>query len=138
MKQKKPKPSVVVNRRAHYDYQLGDSLTVGMALTGPQVRAIRDLHAGLRGTFVSVKNGELWLNNLTLGPEPTPNIKLLATRHQIAQLSAEKITGLTIVPTKLLPAGRHIKLVIALGRGKKRYDKREVIKKRDQARDTSS
>ena len=138
MKKKKPTGSAIINRRAHYDYQLGDKLTVGMSLTGRQVRTIRDHHAGLRGTFVSIRNGELWLNNLSLEGETTSNIKLLATRRQINQLASEKISGLTIVPTKLLPTSRHIKLEIALGRGKKQYDKRETIKKRDQERDTLS
>jgi SsrA-binding protein len=138
MKRKKHQSQTVVNRRARYDYILGDNLTVGMALTGPQVRLIRDSHAQLRGSFVSIKNGELWLNNLTLGAESTTNIKLLATRKQILQLTREKITGITIVPTKLLPTGRHIKLTIALGRGKKKYDKRETIKRRTQEREALS
>ena len=130
---KKPKPttSVTVNRRAHFDYTLGDELTCGMSLTGPMVRLIRDHHAQLKGSFVTIKDGELWLNNLTLGADTAPNIRLLATKKQIASLSREKVAGSTIVPVKLLGGSRHIKLVIALGKGKKKYDKRETIKKRD-------
>ena len=124
---KKPKPttSVTVNRRAHFDYTLGDELTCGMSLTGPMVRLIRDHHAQLKGSFVTIKDGELWLNNLTLGADTAPNIRLLATKKQIASLSREKVAGST------LGGSRHIKLVIALGKGKKKYDKRETIKKRD-------
>lgn len=130
---KKPKqnPAVVVNRRAHYDYHLGDKLEVGMVLNGPQVRAIRDHHAQLKGSYVVLRRGELWLTNLTLGSETALDIKLLATKKQITGLERQKTQGLTIVPTKLLPLKRHIKLEIALGQGKKKYDKRQTIKERD-------
>ena len=131
MKQKKSQNSVTVNRRAHYDYQLGDELTVGMNLSGPEVRSIRDHHVQLKGSFVTIRNGELWLNNLTLGADTARNIKLLATKKQIASLNKEKVLGSTIVPVRLLGGGRYIKLVIAVGKGKKKYDKRETIKKRD-------
>lgn len=133
MAKRKPrvKSTVTVNRRARYDYFLADELTVGMVLTGPQVRLIRDHHVQLKGSFVTVRQGELWLNNLTLGAETTTNIKLLATKKQITALAQAKTDGKTIVPTKLLAGGRHIKLVIALGTGKKKYDKRETIKHRD-------
>ena len=131
MKKKKQLDSVTVNRRAHYDYTLGDELSVGMTLTGKEVRLIRDHHVQLKGSFVTIRNGELWLNNLTLGAETARNIKLLATRRQIRDLERERVAGSTIVPTKLLGGGRYIKLVIAIGKGKKKYDKRETIKKRD-------
>lgn len=131
MKKKKTSDSVTVNRRAHFDYTLGDELTVGMSLSGPEVRLIRDHHVQLKGSFVTIRNGELWLNNLTLGAETAPNIRLLATKKQIASLEREKVAGSTIVPVKLLGGSRYIKLVIALGKGKKKYDKRETIKKRD-------
>lgn len=130
-KRRKVPATVTVNRRARYDYFLADELTVGMVLSGLQVRAIRDHHVQLKGSFVTIRRGELWLSNLTLGAETTQNIKLLATKKQIAALSAAKTAGKTIVPTKLLAGGRHIKLVIALGTGKKKYDKRETIKHHD-------
>ncbi len=122
---------VTVNRQARFDYFLGDELTVGMVLSGLEVRAIRDHHVQLKGAFVTIRNNELWLNNLTLGADTARNIKLLATRKQIASLVREKVAGSTIVPVKLLGGSRHIKLVIAIGKGKKKYDKRETIKKRD-------
>ena len=131
MKKKKVPDSVTVNRKARYDYTLGDELSVGMALSGQEVRAIRDHHVQLKGAFVTIRNDELWLNNLTLGAETARNIKLLATRKQIEALAREKVAGSTIVPVKLLGGGRYIKLVIAVGKGKKKYDKRETIKKRD-------
>lgn len=131
MKKKKTSDMVTVNRKAHYDYVLGDDLTVGMSLNGLEVRAIRDHHVQLKGSFVTIRNGELWLNNLTLGADTARNIKLLATKKQISAFEREKVAGSTIVPVKLLGGGRYIKLVIAIGKGKKKYDKREAIKKRD-------
>lgn len=131
MKKKRASDSVTVNRRARYDYVLGDELSVGMVLSGSEVRLIRDHHVQLKGAFVTIKDDELWLNNLTLGSETARNIKLLATRRQITALMREKIDGSTIVPVRLLGGSRHIKLVIAVGKGKKKYDKREAIKKRD-------
>lgn len=131
MKKKKTPDMVTVNRKAHYDYVLGDDLIVGMSLSGSEVRSIRDHHVQLKGSFVTIRGNELWLNNLTLGAEVARNIKLLATKKQILALEKEKVAGSTIVPTKLLGGGRHIKLVIAVGKGKKKYDKRETIKKRD-------
>lgn len=145
---KKPTSKVIANRRARFDYTLDDEIVVGLSLTGLEVRAARDGHVQLRGSFVTIKDGELWLNNasfsLRLNERGNPGArsidtsprKLLATRKQIDQLAAKKQNGQTIVPLKLLTNGRYIKLVIALGTGKKRYDKRETIKRRDQDRDT--
>lgn len=151
MAKKKPikqAPSAVVNRRARFDYELGDELTVGLSLSGPEVRAARDGHIQLKGSFVTIRSGELWLNNasfsLRLNKKGEPGArtidteprKLLAHRKQIDQLAVRKKDGLTIVPTRLLTKGQFIKLVIALGKGKKRYDKRETLKRRDQERET--
>lgn len=144
-KKKKTASTTTVNRRAHFDYTLGDDLSCGMELTGPEVRLIRDHHVQLKGSFVTIRykkregapsRPELWLNNLTLGPETARNIKLLATRKQIATLERSKQDGSTIVPTKLLAGGRYIKLVIAVGKGKKKYDKRLTIKNRDLDRES--
>lgn len=131
MKKQKTPDMVTVNRRAHFDYQLGDELVCGMVLSGDEVRLVRDHHVQLKGSFVTIRGGELWLNNLTLGADTARNIKLLATRKQIAALEREKVAGSTIVPVRLNGGSRHIKLVIAVGKGKKKYDKRETIKKRD-------
>lgn len=148
-KKSKPATNAVVNRRAKFDYDLGDELVVGLSLTGPEVRAARDGHIQLKGSFVTVRDNELWLNNASFSirlqqkGEPgartidTAPRKLLASRKQIDQLAARKKDGLTIVPTKLLTTGRYIKLVIALGKGKKRYDKRETLKRRDQSREAA-
>jgi len=139
---RKNSPGGLVNRRAKFDYALGDEIVAGLALTGPEVRAARDGHVQLKGAFVSLKGGELWLNNASFSLKlnekgangrtvDTRPRKLLASRKQIDTFAAEKQQGMTIVPTKLITSGRYIKLVIALGKGKKRYDKRETIKRRD-------
>lgn len=147
-KAKKPATHAVVNRRARFDYELGEEIVAGLVLTGPEVRAARDGHVQLKGAFVSLRNDELWLNNASFslrlnvrGQANTKSVdtsarKLLASRKQIDRFAAAKQQRLTIVPTKLLTNGRFIKIVIALGRGKKRYDKRETIKRRDQDRET--
>lgn len=134
MKKSKTPATITVNRRARYDYQLGEELSCGIILSGPEVRLIRDHHVQLKGSFVTLRNGELWLNNLTLGAETAKNLKLLVTKRQLVTLARAKQDGLQIVPVKLLSGGRHIKVVIATGKGKKKYDKRETIKQRDISR----
>ena len=131
MKKRKTPNDIVINRRARYDYVLGDELSCGMVLSGHEVRLIRDHHAQLKGSFITIKDGELWLNNLTLGADTARNIKLLITKKQLRTLSRAKQDGYTIVPTKLLGGERHIKIIIATARGKKKYDKRQSIKDRD-------
>lgn len=146
---KKPSvPKAVLNRRARFDYALDDEIVAGLVLTGPEVRAARDGHVQLKGAFVSLKDDELWLNNASFSLKlnekgkvgaraiDTSPRKLLASRKQIDNFKVQKQSGMTIVPLKLLTTGRFIKLVIALGKGKKKYDKRETIKRRDQDRDT--
>ena len=128
---KKHASSISVNRRASFDYHLGDKIICGLVLSGPEVRLIRDHHLQLKGSFITIKDNELWLNNLTLGAETARNIKLLATKKQISSLQKSKILGNTIVSTKLFGGSRHIKLEIALATGKKKYDKRLSIKHRD-------
>jgi SsrA-binding protein len=151
MAQKKKKiasqPKSIVNRRARFDYELGDEIIAGLVLTGPETRAARDGHIQLKGSFVTIRNDELWLNNASFSLKlaqrgeasarsiDTSPRKLLASRKQIDTLAAKKKDGMSIVPTKLLTTGRFIKVVIALGKGKKNYDKRETLKRRDQERE---
>ena len=130
-KKKKPVSTVTVNRRATFDYKLGETVKCGMNLSGPEVRLIRDHHVQLKGSFVTLRNRELWLNNLTLGPDTARNIKLLATKKQINSMERAKQSGMTIVPTKLYGGSRFIKLNIAIAEGKKKYDKRLSIKQKD-------
>lgn len=120
----------------------------GLVLTGMEVRAAREGHVQLKGAFVSMRNGELWLNNASFslrlnvrGQANTRSVdtsarKLLVSKRQLTRFSEAKKQGMTIVPTKLLTNGKFIKVVIALAKGKKTYDKRETIKRRDQDRET--
>lgn len=138
-----PQNPAIINRRARFDYELGDEIVAGLSLTGLETRAARDGHVQLKGSYVTIRGGELWLNNSsfsvklndrgnggsrTVDTEPR---KLLVSRKQIDLFAARKKEGMTIVPTKLLTKGKYIKIVIALGKGKKRWDKRETIKRRD-------
>lgn len=146
-KTKKPSTQAVVNRRARFDYELGEEVVAGLVLTGMEVRAAREGHVQLKGAFVSLRDGELWLNNASFSlrlnvrgqantRSDTSARKLLVSKRQLARFSEAKKQGMTIVPTKLLTSGKFIKVVIALARGKKIYDKRETIKRRDQDRET--
>lgn len=145
-KKKSAPPSAVVNRRARFDYALGDEITTGVVLSGPETRAARDGRVHLKGAFVTIRNGELWLNNASFSVavngegQHTTSVdsrarKLLASKRQIDSLQSQKQAGFSIVPLRLLTRGRFVKLVIALGKGKKNYDKRQAIKSRDQERD---
>jgi len=140
-------PKSISNRRARHDYQLGDSFVVGMNLTGGETKALRMGHGQLRGAYVTVKDsakgGELWLVNATISGSSgipideqtqTRSRKLLAKRREIDQLVASKQQGRTIVPLDILTGGRYIKLRIAVGQGKKNYDKRQTLKARDENR----
>lgn len=131
MKKSRTPNMTIENRRARFDYQLDEEIICGMSLTGPEVRLIRDHRVQLKGSFVTIRAGELWLNNLTLSADTVRNIKLLVTKRQLIDLERAKQAGLQIVPVRMLAGGRYIKLVIATGHGKKRYDKRETIKRRD-------
>ena len=148
MATKKPQKQTkrIVNRRARHDYELGDGLVVGLQLTGPETKALRHGHGQLRGAFVSVKDNELWLVNAQINPvsgapiaadEQIRTRKLLAKRREIDRLLAAKAQGRTIVPLELITTGRYLKLRIAVGKGLKRYDKRENLKKRQQQRDAA-
>lgn len=137
-------PKKILNRRAKHDYQLGDSLLVGIELNGREVKALRTGRGQLRGAYVTVKDDEIYLLNGTItgssaapidDDEQTRSRKLLAKRREIKALIEAKQQGRTIVPLELLTSGRYIKLRIAIGTGKKAYDKRETLRRRDQNRD---
>jgi SsrA-binding protein len=144
MAKKKSRPTkMITNRRARHDYELGDSLVVGIELTGAETKSLRTGHGHLRGAYVTVKGEELFLINATIAgtagipieaSEQTRARKLLAKRREISALIAAKQQGKTIVPLEIHTNGRYIKLKISVGRGKKQYDKRHALKKRDDER----
>ena len=145
MVKKKPQSvKTISNRRARHDYELDDSLIVGLELTGRETKALRMGHGQLRGAYVTVKDNQLWLLNATIHgtngipideSEQTRSRRLLAKRKQIDDLIASKQQGKSIVPLEILTRGRYIKLRISLGKGKKLYDKRQDLKTRDESRE---
>lgn len=142
-KKKSHQTKRISNRRARYDYELGDSLVVGLELTGAETKSLRMGHGHLRGAYVTVKGEELFLINATIAgtsgipideSEQTRARKVLAKRREIDALMAARQQGRTIVPLEILNGGRYIKLRLAIGKGKKRYDKRQTLKRRDDDR----
>jgi SsrA-binding protein len=130
----------ISNRRARFDYELGDSLTVGLELSGAEVKNLRMGHGHLRGAYVTVKDEQLFLINATIAgisgipieeSDQTRPRRLLAKRKEIDALIEAKKQGRTIVPLEILTGSRYIKLKIAVGKGMKRYDKRQKLKERD-------
>lgn len=136
-------PKTIQNRRARHDYVLEDSLVVGIELTGAETKALRLGHGQLRGAYVTVKDGELYLlNGAVHGSAGVPideatqtrTRKLLAKRREIDALIEAKTHGRTILPLEMLTSGRYIKLRISVGKGKKQYDKRQALKQKDEDR----
>lgn len=143
---KKQPEATIQNRRVRHDYELRDEFNVGIMLTGQEVKAARSGQVSLKGAYVTLSGGELWLTNASfsvLHTEPgkstrtveTGPRKLLANKKEIAAMQAARDQGLTIVPLSMTTRTRFIKLKIFTAKGKKQYDKREAIKKRDIERD---
>jgi SsrA-binding protein len=137
--------TVATNRKAFHNYYIGDSIEAGIALTGSEIKSIRAGRISLGDAYIKPEAGELWLVNAHIarydpssymGHEPTRPRKLLLHRKEILSLSskvAEK--GLTLVATKVYLKGNIAKVEIALAKGKKLYDKREVITRREVERE---
>lgn len=142
-KKKVKQPKKIQNRRAKFDYALDKDLIAGISLNGRETKSLRLNHAHLRGSYVNIRKGEAWLTNATITSSPgftisdteqTRERKLLLKKREIDALIEAKNQGKTIVPIEFLTGGRYIKIKIAAGKGRKRYDKRENIKKRDETR----
>lgn len=132
---------VAQNRRARFDYEITETLEAGMMLTGPEVKSCREGHVSLTGAYVLLQKGKAILRNVTIARyryaagtqanEPDRERELLLKKTELHHLaSATDQKGMTIVPLEIR-AGKYIKIVIGLGRGKKKFDKRASIKKRD-------
>ncbi len=140
-KKKATQAKAIVNRRARYDYAIGDTFVVGIELTGAETKALRLGHGQLVGAYVTIKDNQLYLLNATINgtrgivisdSDQTRTRRLLAKRREIDQMIQAKQQGRTIIPLELLTQGRYIKLKIAIAKGKREYDKRQTLKKRDQ------
>lgn len=135
----------IKNRKAKFEYEILDTFTAGIVLAGTEIKAIREGKASIAESFCEFSNSELFVINMTVqeysharnfSHNPKSERKLLLNRSELKKLEKEvKNTGLTIIPLVLFTNDRGLaKMDIALCRGKKEYDKREVIKDRDSKR----
>jgi SsrA-binding protein len=139
------KKTVARNKKALFDYHVVEAFEAGLVLTGPEVKSIRAGKASLGEAFARVDNGEVWLHDMHISPydpasrwntDPVRPRKLLLRNKEIRKLiGASKETGITLVPLDLYIARGYVKVTIALARGKKLFDKRESLKKKDAERE---
>ena len=140
------KPTVAENRKARHDYFIEESYEAGIALTGSEIKSVRGGRLNLRGGYARVVGGEVWLYDVHISPyeqsgthfnhEPTRPRKLLLHRREISRIVGQvERQGFTLVPLRVYFKGRHAKLELGLARGKKLYDKREDIARREARRD---
>lgn len=136
--------TIASNRKAFHDYFLYDRREAGIVLTGTEIKSVRAGRANLRDGYVAIREGEAWLVNVHIAPyfqgsrenpDPRRDRKLLLHRREINRLkSAVQEKGLTVVPLRLYLKGNRAKVEIALARGKKLYDKRAAISKKEAQR----
>ncbi len=147
MSGKNPKddPSIAANRAAYHDYFVEESYEAGISLTGTEVKSIRAGHINLRGAYARIRNNELWVEGMNISRydegtymnhDPLRPRKLLMRRKQISALEfSAQSKGYTIIPLRMYFKGNLIKMEIGLCKGKKLYDKREDMAKRDSERE---
>ena len=147
MAKEKPTNQITIkNKRASFDYELLETFTAGLVLTGTEIKSIRLGKASLVDTFAIVEHGEVWVKNMYVAEyffgtynnhAPRRDRKLLLNRKEIRRLqTAAKDRGFTLVPTRLFINERGLaKLILAIARGKKEYDKRQSIRERDDRRE---
>lgn len=137
--------TIANNKRASFDYALGGRYEAGLVLTGAEVKSVKTGHASLKGSFVTVKGGELYLTNAlipryahahrdTKHEDSRPRKLLLRKREIRSLIGKSKTEGLTLVPIRLYTRKQLVKLEFSVGKGKKAYDKRQDIGKRDTKR----
>ncbi len=145
MKDNKPNNIQIKNKRATFDYELIDTFTAGIVLTGTEIKSIRQGKASLVDTFCFFANGELWVKNMYIAEyfygsynnhAARRDRKLLLNRKELKSIeAATKTTGLTIVPVRMFLNERGlVKVVVATAKGKKSYDKRNSLKEREDKR----
>ncbi len=136
---------VAVNKKAGHDYFIDDEFEAGMVLKGTEVKSMRDGRINLKDAYARIKNGEVFVYQMNISPypfayydnhEPERPRKLLLHKQEIKRLYGKiNEKGFSLIPMKVYFKGGKAKLVIALARGKKKFDKRETIKQRDAKRD---
>jgi len=145
---KQARPTNILNRSIRRDYELVDKYTAGLQLLGHEVKSLRMGNGDLRGSYVNLSKGELWLLNSYIAPYKNAAVgedfdanrtrKLLVSKSELQKLFAAKQNDLTIVPTKLMVSGHYIKLQIATARGLKKYDNRQKIKAKIDVRESKN
>ena len=138
--------NIAENRKAFHDYHLFETFEAGVVLLGTEVKAIREGRVNLRDSFARVLDGEVFLHNVNVSPyshrgyadhEPLRSRKLLLHRDQIRKLIGKTVErGMTLVPTRMYFKNGRVKVAISLAKGKRDYDKRETIKRRETDRET--
>lgn len=133
------------NKKARHDYEIFETFEAGIVLTGTEIKSIRQSKIQLRDGFARIKDGEVWLANVHIAPFEQGNMfnvdemrtrKLLLKKSEIAKIEKELTrTGITFVPLKVYLKNGFAKVFMGLARGKKEYDKRETIKRREQNKD---
>ncbi len=134
-----------LNKRAKFDYEILETFEAGLVLKGHEVKSIKTGHISLKGSYVTIKDGEAYLLNALISPyqpkntpedyEPTRSRKLLLHKKELKYLLGKgKMKGLTLVPIRVYNKKGKIKLEFGIGRGKRKIDKRELIKKREDKR----
>lgn len=136
---------LITNRKATHDFQILETHEVGVALKGTEVKSIRLGNASLQDSYAIIKNSEVWLLNMHISPfdqgsinnhDPRRDRKLLLHRKEIRRLSGKtQEPGVTLIPIKVYLKENIVKIELAVTRGKKTFDKREAIAKRDVERD---
>jgi SsrA-binding protein len=142
----KAKENIAENRKAFHDFHLLESFEAGIVLLGTEVKAIREGRVNLRDSFARVEDGEVYLYNVHISPyshrgyadhEPLRRRKLLLHRDEIRKLVGKTVEkGMTLVPVRMYFKNGRVKIAVNLARGKKDYDKRETIKRREIDRET--
>jgi len=133
--------TLAVNRRARFDYEITESVEAGIVLTGTEIKALRESSGSIAEAFARIRDGEMWLYNMHIPPygparenhEPRRTRKLLMRRRQIEEWEhlLETQPRTTIVPMRMYLTRGKAKIQIGLARGKRSYDKRQAIAKRD-------
>jgi SsrA-binding protein len=142
----KAQSSIAENRKAFHDFHLMETFEAGLVLLGTEVKAIREGRVNLRDSFARVEDGEVFLYNVHISPyshrgyadhEPLRRRKLLLHRDEIRKLIGKTVEkGMTLVPVRLYFKNGRVKVAVSLAKGKKDYDKRETIKRREADRET--
>jgi SsrA-binding protein len=136
---------IAQNKKAYHDYHIEETLEAGIALTGTEVKSLRDGRVNLRDSYAQVENGELWLMGVHISPyeqgnifnhDPLRNRKLLVHRRELLRFYGKvRVAGYTLVPTKMYFKDGRAKVEIALAKGKATHDKRDTLAKKEAQRD---